>query len=156
MFKKKFRSGWIFWFLKIGLRKWIFLGVKKFFSWVLISKIGFKMNSRLITKHRAADPEIRFLTKSILKRYGYTTAMPPAWELSILRLLRVKKNLIKKSYPSSLLMSCYFKIFRGCIFANTILINDYIFYVVVCAQWLGVNSESIVFALPIDNVCVCV
>ena len=64
-----------------------------------------------------------------------------------------QKKLIKNSYPLKVLIRCYFKIFRGCIFANTILINDYIFYVVVCAQWLGVNSESIVFA---NRQCVCV
>ena len=40
------------------------------------------MNLRIITKYRAADPEIRFLTKSILKPYGYATALPPAWELN--------------------------------------------------------------------------
>ena len=47
-----------------------------------------KMNLRIITKNRAADPEIGFLTKSILKPYGRTTAMPTAWELrSFLRKL---------------------------------------------------------------------
>ena len=44
-------------------------------------KMSVKMNLRIITKYRAADPEIRFLTKSFLKPYGYTTALPPAWEL---------------------------------------------------------------------------
>ena len=43
--------------------------------------MGVKMNLRIITKYRAADPEIRFLTKSILKPYGRATAIPPAWEL---------------------------------------------------------------------------
>ena len=43
--------------------------------------MGVKMNLRIITKYRAAVPEIRFLTKSILKLYGSATAMPPAWEL---------------------------------------------------------------------------
>ena len=43
--------------------------------------MGNKMNFSIITKYRAADPEIRFLTKSIIKPYGYATAMPPAWEL---------------------------------------------------------------------------
>ena len=47
----------------------------------LISKIGVKINSRIITKNHASDPEIRFLTKSIPKPYGRATAMPPAWEL---------------------------------------------------------------------------
>ena len=40
-----------------------------------------KMNIRIITKNHAADPEIRFLTKSISKPNGYTTAMPTACEL---------------------------------------------------------------------------
>ena len=43
--------------------------------------MGVKMNFSMITKYRGADPELRFLTKSILKPYGYATAMPPAWEL---------------------------------------------------------------------------
>ena len=40
-----------------------------------------KMNLRIITKNHAADPEIGFLTKSILKPYGRATAMPKAWKL---------------------------------------------------------------------------
>ena len=40
-----------------------------------------KMNLRVITKNRAADPEIGFLIKSILKPYGRATVMPPSWEL---------------------------------------------------------------------------
>ena len=40
------------------------------------------MNSRIITKNLAADPEIEFLTKSLSKPYGRATAMPPAWELN--------------------------------------------------------------------------
>ena len=43
--------------------------------------MGVEMNLRIITKNHAADPEIGFLTKSILKPYGRATAMPPAWEL---------------------------------------------------------------------------
>ena len=82
----------IFWFLKIGLRKWIFLGVKEFFSWLFISKMGVKMNFRIITKYRWADPERRFLTKSILKPYGYATAMAPAWEISQAALKKVSGN----------------------------------------------------------------
>ena len=39
------------------------------------------MNLRIITKNDAADPEIGFLTKSILKPNGRATAMPTAWEL---------------------------------------------------------------------------
>ena len=43
--------------------------------------MGVKMNLRITMKNHAADPEIGFLTKSISKPYGRTTAMPPAWEL---------------------------------------------------------------------------
>ena len=50
----------------------------------MISKIGVKMNLRIITKNHAADPEISFLTKSISKPNGRATAMPTAWELSII------------------------------------------------------------------------
>ena len=42
--------------------------------------MGVKMNSRIITKNHAADPEIEFLRKSISKPYGRATARPPAWE----------------------------------------------------------------------------
>ena len=42
-----------------------------------------KMNSRIITKNHAADPEIWFLTKSISKPYDRATAMPTAWELRL-------------------------------------------------------------------------
>ena len=47
------------------------------------SKNGCKMNLRIITKNRAADPAIMFLTKSILRPYGRATAMPTALELKI-------------------------------------------------------------------------
>ena len=40
--------------------------------------MGVKMNLRIITKNRAADPEIGFITKSILKPYGRAAAMPRA------------------------------------------------------------------------------
>ena len=43
--------------------------------------MGVKMNLRLKTKNRAANPEIEFLTKSILKPYCSAVAMPTAWEL---------------------------------------------------------------------------
>ena len=43
--------------------------------------MGVKMNLSIITKYRAADPDKRFFTKSILRPFGYVTAMPPAWEL---------------------------------------------------------------------------
>ena len=46
----------------------------------MISKIGVKINLKIITKNHEADPEIGFLTKSISKRYGNKTAMPPTLE----------------------------------------------------------------------------
>ena len=39
------------------------------------------MNLGIITKTHAADPEIRFLTKSISKPYVSEPVMPPTWEL---------------------------------------------------------------------------
>ena len=44
--------------------------------------MGVIMYSRIITKNHETDPEIGFLTKSILKPYGRATAMPTAWELT--------------------------------------------------------------------------
>ena len=44
--------------------------------------MGVKMNLRIITKDHAADPEIGFLTKSILKPYGREAVIPTAWELN--------------------------------------------------------------------------
>ena len=36
-----------------------------------------------MTKNHIVDPEIGFLSKSILKPYGRTVAMPTVWELKI-------------------------------------------------------------------------
>ena len=41
-----------------------------------------KKNSRIITKYHVADPEIRFLTKSISNPYSRATAMPTAFKLN--------------------------------------------------------------------------
>ena len=46
--------------------------------------MALKMNLRIITKNRAANPEIGFLTESILKPYGRATAMSTAWELKFI------------------------------------------------------------------------
>ena len=46
----------IYWFMKIGLRKWIFWYQGIFFSWILISKIDIKINLRIISKNDAAGP----------------------------------------------------------------------------------------------------
>ena len=43
-----------------------------FFSKISISKSSVKMYFRIIMKNHAADPEIGFLTISILKPYGIT------------------------------------------------------------------------------------
>ena len=53
-----------------------------------------KINSRIIRENHSADPEIGFLTKSILKPFGHTAAMPTALELKmiILNFLRVEKE----------------------------------------------------------------
>ena len=42
------------------------------------------MNFRIITKNRAANPEMRFLQNSILKPYGRAMAKPTALELNLL------------------------------------------------------------------------
>ena len=68
-------------FMKIGHQKWNFFGDKNFFSWISVSKMGVKMNIRIITKNNAANPEIGFFTKLILKPYDRAAAMPTAWEL---------------------------------------------------------------------------
>ena len=44
--------------------------------------MGVEMNSRIKTKNHEADPERGYLTKSISKRYGSATTMPPALELT--------------------------------------------------------------------------
>ena len=53
-----------------------------FFSWILISKIGVKMNLRTKMRNHPVDPEKEYRIKSILKPYGRTAAMPTAWELT--------------------------------------------------------------------------
>ena len=53
--------------------------------------MGVKMNLRIITSNHAADPEIRFFTKSISKLNGRATAMPTAWELT-LKVLEIFRN----------------------------------------------------------------
>ena len=62
------------------------------------------MSLRIITKYDAADPEIRCLTKSILKPFGYAIAMPPAWELIITFLNQIYSSVKKTSFH----LSCTF------------------------------------------------
>ena len=68
-------------------------------------KNGVKMNLRIITKNHAADPEIGFFTKSILKSYGRATAMSSAWGLNSRKLNNTHAQLwdspVKKGYRSS-------------------------------------------------------
>ena len=52
-----------------------FFGAKKFFSYILISEIGLKMIFKIASKNHAADPEIGFITKSILMLFGRTVVM---------------------------------------------------------------------------------
>ena len=40
-----------------------------------------KMNSTIITKNHAADPEREFLAKSVSMSNGSATVMPTAWEV---------------------------------------------------------------------------
>ena len=51
-----------------------------FFHEFLFKKMVIKIKLRMITKSHAADPEIKFRTKSISKPYSHATATPPAWE----------------------------------------------------------------------------
>ena len=44
----------------------------------------YKMNFRVITKNRTANPEMGLFRKSILKPYGRAMAEPTAWELNLL------------------------------------------------------------------------
>ena len=60
----------------------VFLVLRDFFTWFLISKMAEKINLRITTKSHAADSEIGFLAKSISKSNGCATAMPTAWDLT--------------------------------------------------------------------------
>ena len=48
-----------------GFENKIFLVSRNLFARILISKIGIKLNLKIITKSHEADPEKGFLTKSI-------------------------------------------------------------------------------------------
>ena len=45
-------------FIKIGLQKCNFFGVKEFFSWISISKMDVKMKFRIVTKNHTVDSKI--------------------------------------------------------------------------------------------------
>ena len=72
---------WIYMLMKTGLWKWNFFWCQGIFLHKF-SKMGVKMNLRIITKNHQADLEKGFLTKSISKPYGRSRAMPSALELS--------------------------------------------------------------------------
>ena len=65
------------------LSKMNFFSTNKCFSGILVSKMSVKMNLKFKPKNHAADPEIQFLTKSILRPYGRAAVMPTALELMI-------------------------------------------------------------------------
>ena len=54
--------------MKIGLRKIIFWCQEIFVAKILISKMGIKMNLRIITKNHEADSEIGFLKNRFQSR----------------------------------------------------------------------------------------
>ena len=56
-----------------GTTKMKFFGVKEFFSGIMISKMGVKMNFRITTKNHAADSKIESSQKSILEPMGLTS-----------------------------------------------------------------------------------
>ena len=68
------------------------------------------MNFRIITKNHAADPEIGFLPKSILKPNGCATAIPTAWELKKRTLFFIlsKRNLENSENLAMISFACYF------------------------------------------------
>ena len=55
-----------------------FFSVKEFFSITVFSKMNVEMNFGIIRKNYAAYHETGFLTKSILKPFGRSAAMPTA------------------------------------------------------------------------------
>ena len=58
---------------KSGFEKKVILAAKNFILEILISKMGIKMNLRIITKNYAADPEKGFLVKSIFRPFGHSS-----------------------------------------------------------------------------------
>ena len=68
--------------MKIDLHKMNFFGQGTFFM-NNDFKNGCKNEFKGNDKNHAGDPEIAFLTNSIFKPYGCTTAMPTVWELII-------------------------------------------------------------------------
>ena len=64
------------------------------------------MNLSIIKKNHAADPEVGFLTKSILKPYGRATAMPPPWQLTYL-VCKMLVDMIEGRQDTRLNVSAY-------------------------------------------------
>ena len=69
-----------------------------------------KVNLTIITKNDEADPEIGFLTKSILKPYGRATAIPRAWVLRYFGTRKINFNISSQTIWSSGSGSFYDKI----------------------------------------------
>ena len=59
------------------------IGLQQFFRLNFDLKNWCKKNLRIVTKNHEADPELGFLTKSILKPNGCAMAMPTAWKLKV-------------------------------------------------------------------------
>ena len=55
---------------------------EKFFSWILISKIGVKMNFRILTKNHAADSKIGLPQKMDFRAARTHESNSTAWELN--------------------------------------------------------------------------
>ena len=62
-----------------------FFGVEEFFSWILISKMGVKMNFRIIAKNHAADSKISFSRKIDFRADGTHESHLKAWELVLIQ-----------------------------------------------------------------------
>ena len=58
-----------------------FFVAKEFFSCIMISKMGVKMNFRIIKKNHAADSKIRSPQKIDFRADGTHESHPTAWEL---------------------------------------------------------------------------
>ena len=85
--------------------KWNYFGVKNFFFANFFYKMDVIMNLRIKTKIYAADPDIGFLTKSILKRYCRVAVMPTASELMII-FTWMRDNLTDSSHISIFQLVC--------------------------------------------------
>ena len=82
-------------------------------------------------KNHAADPEITFLTKSILKPYGRTVAIPTAWELNKLyfdKLDSFKHKLVKNLKYSDFLITKVARMNLLCFLNGLKWLNRYFYF----------------------------